>query len=125
MAGTDAWRSARAERVEPSRFVVHPDIPDPNLRDYPYLAHNALLDVTSLNRQEMVLWDVWGVDAGKLTDESRQFLDDLTAVDVDDAGAIAQMCRRPECRVPARVMSFLPYRNGEMALVELREGVAR
>jgi hypothetical protein len=82
----DAWQRCRSGRAEPDRFglsYIH-------LQGLWFVAGNVLRDFASLNRVEMLPWDVWGLmtmdDAG-LTDQHKALLDRIAALSLagDDA----------------------------------------
>jgi hypothetical protein len=82
----DAWQMCRSARAEPERFglsYIH-------LQGLWFVAGNVQRDFASLNRVEMLPWDVWGLmtmdDAG-LTDQNKALLDRIAALSLagDDA----------------------------------------
>jgi hypothetical protein len=113
LTGPGAWRACRSGGADPDRFVVAPELELPVLRSWNYLVHNLVLDLAALDRQEMVLWDVWGalaspepataIDHGLLDELAR----DLTDRDADP-DAVAGWLRRPELAVPPEVISIDP-----------------
>ncbi|MEU5691945.1 transglutaminase domain-containing protein [Actinosynnema sp. NPDC020468] len=60
LTAPEAWLATRAGTLDPTRFAVSPDLPEPFLRGFPYLHHNLVLDLAALNKHEMILWDIWG-----------------------------------------------------------------
>jgi hypothetical protein len=75
----DAWQMCRSGRAEASRFgLTHV-----NLSGMWFIAGNVVRDLASLNRMEMLPWDVWGLmemnDAG-LTEEKKALLDRVAAL---------------------------------------------
>lgn len=110
LPGLDAWRDVRSGKREAGTFVVHPDIDEGDLRGIPYLWHNTVLDLAALNRYEMVLWDVWGIDLDEVNDAGALLLDEVAATTT-----IAEWQRffgRDEFRVPERVLSFQHGHDG-------------
>ncbi|HKN01157.1 MAG TPA: transglutaminase domain-containing protein [Candidatus Binataceae bacterium] len=70
----DAWQMCRGGRVEANRFgLTHA-----GLQGLWFVAGNVLRDLASLNRMELLPWDVWGLmelnDAG-LIEEKKALLD--------------------------------------------------
>ncbi|MFI5776781.1 transglutaminase-like domain-containing protein [Nocardia sp. NPDC051570] len=61
LTGPQAWEQCRAGVLDPDRFVVSPNRPEPFLRSWPQLTHNLVQDLAALNKHEMILWDVWGL----------------------------------------------------------------
>jgi hypothetical protein len=116
VTGPDAWRACRAEEADAEQFVVAPDLDIPGTRGWPYLMHNLVHDLASLNRNEMLLWEDWGI----LLQEQAMLPDHLDLLD-----HVAAVCASPECtpeelrelydrdelRVPETVLSFSPARQ--------------
>ena len=73
----DAWQQCRAGRADAARFGIL------DMHGLWFIAGNVLRDLASLNRMEMLPWDVWGLmamnDAG-LTDERKTLLDRVAAL---------------------------------------------
>ena len=122
LPGLDAWRAARAGLVDAEAFVVSPDLMIPELRGWPYLCHNVVLDIAALNRHEMILWDVWGLDAtidDGLTDSLLATLD--RAAEATSLPAWRALFATDEFRVPPVVTSFHPMKEGQADEVTLRQ----
>ncbi len=107
LPGLDAWREVRAGKYDASTFVVHPEIDEPELRGIPYLWHNTVQDLAALNRNEMLLWDVWGMDLDSVNDEGAALLD--AVAQTDSLEAWQTFYAREEFRVPENVLSFQPH----------------
>lgn len=121
LPGLDAWREVRAGNQDPETFVVHPDLHVPDLRGVPYLRHNTLQDLAALNRHEMLLWDVWGIDLlmEEVSKDVFPLLDDVAASTT--LREWQEFFEREDVRVPEAVLSFQPHKPGEPPLqVELR-----
>jgi hypothetical protein len=123
LVGPDAWAACRAGDRDPERFVVWPELTEPFLRSWPYLTHNMVLDLAALNKQEMILWDLWGVILpGSARDGLPERLDDVAEVlrtpdvTVDQVRAVYET---DGLRVPATVTSVTPPTH-EPELVTLR-----
>jgi hypothetical protein len=71
----DAWHMCRSGRADPDRFGLSLV---PHLHGLWFVAGNVVGDLATLNRMEMLPWDVWGImslnDAG-LTEDERTLLD--------------------------------------------------
>ena len=107
LPGPDAWRLVRAGELRAEAFVVAPEIPEPSLRGIPYLWHNGVQDLAALNRHEMVLWDVWGIDAEEVNAAGATLLDRVAAAEsLEERRRFYSM---DAFRVPATVLSFRPY----------------
>lgn len=125
LTGAEAWRACRDGSLDAERFAVSPDIQEPFLRSWPYLAHNLVLDLAALGSREMILWDEFGLLEGPVTDELLPLLDELAAAivapDVDPAVVDAWL-QREEFRIGEQIASYSP-RNGPRR-VTLRPGLA-
>lgn len=120
LPGLDAWSKVRAGDLDAETFVVAPEIEIPELRGVPYLWHNVVHDLAALNRHEMVLWDVWGIDLDSINDEGAALLDEVAAS--TGLSAWQQFFARDEFLVPAEVLSFSPYQPEQPQWVQLRRG---
>ncbi len=108
-----AWLACRDGDADPERFVVAPDLEEPQTRGWPQLVNNLIHDLAALNKREMVLWDVWGLiessDAGELTADQLELLDRLAKVTSSDDPApeeLRGLYDRDEFRVPPVVTSY-------------------
>lgn len=113
LTGARAWQACRAGTADAGKFLVDPGLDLPVTRGWPYLRHNLVHDLASLAKQEMVLWDYWGINGidGEPGQQQLALLDALAAatsssdVRVDQIQAFYQ---REEFRVPPVVTSFSP-----------------
>jgi hypothetical protein len=110
MAG-DAWRMCREGRAEAERFGLSHV---PGLRGMWFIAGNLLRDLASLNRIEVLPWDVWGLmqmdDAGLLDGEKGALLDRVAALTLAGDGAFPEVRAIHEddrLRVPPVVFNAL------------------
>lgn len=87
----DAWRRCRSGRSDPDLFGLSMV---PGLRGLWFIGGNVIRDLASLNRVEMLPWDVWGImatnDAG-WPEDNRKFLDRVAELTLADDGAFAQV----------------------------------
>ena len=71
-----------------------------------------MLDVAALNKQEMVLWDVWGLADGRVPDDDEAARIDEFARQVlagaDDPAVVAALAAEPGFRVPDVIRSIDP-----------------
>jgi hypothetical protein len=78
---SDAWQMCRAGRAKADRFGLSHM---PGLSGMWFIAGNVLRDLASLNRMELLPWDVWGLmqmnDAGLLEGEKGALLDRVAAL---------------------------------------------
>jgi len=124
LTGADAWRAARAGTLDHERFVVNPELEEPFLRSWPYLAHNLVLDLAALGSREMVLWDEYGLLAAPLADTDLELLDELAAAISDDVDPelVGSWLYIDSLRIPEHLTSYSP-RSGPRQ-VTLRPGLA-
>jgi hypothetical protein len=107
----DAWRMCRAGRAEPDRFgLSHVS----GLSGMWFIAGNVLRDLASLNRMELLPWDVWGLmqmnDAGLLDGEKGALLDRVAALTLAGDAALPEVraiYADDRLRVPAMVFNAL------------------
>ncbi len=86
----DAWQQCRAGRADANRFGLS----FINERGLWFIAGNVVRDLASLNRMEMLPWDVWGLmELGDeaLTDEKKELLDRVSALTLADDDAFAEV----------------------------------
>lgn len=120
LPGLDAWREVRSGQRKADRFVVSPEIEVALLRGIPYLWHNVVQDLAALNRYEMILWDVWGIDLQEVNDDGASLLDEVAATTT--LPERQQYFSREEFRVPETVLSFQPTEDEQPPReVELRQ----
>ena len=98
-------------------------------RGWPYLAHNVVHDLAALNKQEMLLWDSWGVlerfgPAGP-GDQVTDLLDSVAAITGANDSPLHEVQyiyeRYPELQVPATVTSYDPMGGPPREVVLGRE----
>jgi hypothetical protein len=106
----DAWRMCRTGRKEADRFGLSFM---PGLSGMWFIAGNLLRDLASLNRMELLPWDVWGLmqmnDAG-LLEEKGALLDRIAALTLAGDSAFAEVRAIYEddrLRVPQAVFNAL------------------
>ncbi len=119
-----AWLACRAGAADPARFVVDPGLDIPQTRSWPYLVHNVLHDLAALNKQEMVLWDSWGLaERSELSAADLDLLDRVAermasgAATVDD---LRELSERAEFQVPPLVASYSPAADAPLRVCVAR-----
>ena len=124
LTGPDAWRASRNGTLDHGRFVVHPELPEPFLRSWPYLAHNLVLDLAALGSREMVLWDEYGLLTGPLSDTDKGLLDEVATEisDTVDPKLVGSWLRNEPLRIPEELTSYSPTSGPQQ--VTLRPGLA-
>jgi hypothetical protein len=116
----DAWQRCRSGRADPALFgLTH--IHESGLW---FIAGNVLRDLASLNRMEMLPWDVWGLmemgdDA--LTDEKKALLDRVAALTLagDDAFAEVRTIYESDARLRVPVVVFNALRNAQESVAAM------
>ncbi|MEU5263448.1 transglutaminase domain-containing protein [Amycolatopsis sp. NPDC021455] len=111
LTAPDAWTAARAGDVDPARLVASPDLDVPFLRGLPYGRYSLLLDLASLNKHEMLQWDVWGsIDtAASLAPAALARADELAELMADaDVEQLRVAFEADDVRVPPVIRSVTP-----------------
>lgn len=82
LVGADAWQACRSGAIEAERFVVSPELTIPGTRGLTQVRHDLVQDLASLNKHEMILWDLWGglSDEPELSEEDVAAADELAAL---------------------------------------------
>lgn len=119
LPGLDAWRRVRSGELDPEFFIVAPEIEVPELRGIPYLWHNIVQDLAALNRHEMVLWDVWGIDLDAVNEDGAALLDEVAGL--TELSHLQQFFARDQFRVPEEILSFSPHQPDPPLRVKLRQ----
>jgi hypothetical protein len=108
----NAWQMCRTGGADPSRFgLTHA-----HLQGMWFIAGNVVRDLASLNKMELLPWDVWGLmdmnDAG-LTDEKKALLDRVASVTLasDDAFADVRAIYESDDRLRVPPVVFNALRN--------------
>ncbi|HEX2035635.1 MAG TPA: transglutaminase-like domain-containing protein [Chloroflexota bacterium] len=106
----EAWRRCRSGVADPAAFGV---APESSLRGWPYLQSQLVRDFASLNKVELLCWDVWGLAYASQTLPGQvelALLDQVATLSLSDEGRFAEMRRHyegePRLRVPAVITSF-------------------
>ena len=123
-AEQNRWRASRNGTLDHERFVVHPDLPEPFLRSWPYLAHNLALDLAALGSREMVLWDEYGLLTGPISETDKGLLDELADEigDIVDPELVGSWLRNEPLRIPEELTSYSPTSGPQQ--VTFRPGLA-
>ncbi len=105
----EAWRRYRSGEADPASFGVAPEVP---VRAWRYLQSQLVRDLASLNKVELLCWDVWGLAhatqevAGP---EDLALLDRLAALTLPDDPDVAEVRSlyegNPRLRVPPVITS--------------------
>jgi len=84
----DAWNQCRSGRADAGRFGIF------DMHGMWFLAANVVRDLASLNRMEMLPWDVWGLmgmNDAALTGEKKALLDRVAGLTLAGDGAFAEV----------------------------------
>lgn len=117
-----AWRGIRAGVLDPAMFGYAPD-----LRGGWCVRWEFVRDVAALNKQEMLTFDIWGLNAtypydAPLEPADASLLDEIAALIHDEAGTFAALRaiyeRDERVKVP-RVIRSQPYTTGRMDTIDL------
>jgi hypothetical protein len=124
LVGPAAWSACRSGDLPAEKFVVSPDLHIPQLRGWPYLLHNLVLDLAALSEREMILWDTWGVmDLGRDPEpELPERMDAVAATLLDPSLTVSEVQRlaaEEGLAIPETVNSWDPVTGAQM-LVSLR-----
>jgi len=118
-----AWQLARSGAIDPERFITPPD-----LEIWAWLRHNLVHDLAALNKTEMLLHEVWGVDSrtppapGQLA-----VLDELATLTGQPSPPLAGLrsaYRLPGFVIPDTVTSYSSAQTDVPAVVDV-SAVAR
>lgn len=107
----DAWQMCRSRGANPDDFGLSMV---PHLHGMWFIAGNVLRDFASLNRVEMLPWDVWGMmsmDEASLTEEKRSVLDHVAALTLAGDEAFPEIRKLYDSddrlRVPSMVFNVM------------------
>lgn len=106
----DAWDQCRSGRADTSRFGIL------DMHGLWFIAGNVLRDLASLNRMEMLPWDVWGLmdmNDAALTGEKKALLDRVAALTLagDDSFAEVRAIYESDDRLRVPPVVFNALRN--------------
>ena len=110
-----AWRAIREQGADPKSFGM--PMAEPPLIGAWFVTGNVRLDLAALNKQETLLWDIWGLGAGpdeELTDEILKLYDGVAPLISDDvryAEARRLFAENDGLRTPKTVLSLAQF-NG-------------
>jgi hypothetical protein len=114
----DAWMLCGAGKADPDRFGIIKG----NLRGRWFIADNLVHDVATLNKMELLQWDVWGAmpqPDHSLSDDELGFFDRLASLTREPDGSFEELRRLfqedQRLRAPATVFNALLNRPEEIA----------
>jgi hypothetical protein len=103
----DAWQQCRTGRADPNLFGLS-IIKEQGLW---WIAQNLIRDLASLNRVEMLPWDVWGImpaPSDNITEDIKSFLDRVAVLTLggdDVMTALREIYDDPRVKVPRKVFN--------------------
>jgi hypothetical protein len=110
----DAWQMCRSGLADPTAFgLTHA-----HMQGLWFVEGNVLRDLASLNRMEMLPWDVWGamdMNDAALTDEKKALLDKVAALTLagDDVFAEVREIYESNARLRVPPVVFNALRNAQ------------
>jgi hypothetical protein len=114
LAAGDAWMRCRKGETDPAKFGIG----FVDLRGLWYIAGNLVRDVASLNKMEMLPWDVWGAQSRpdeELNNDQLAFFDRIAALTREPDASFDELRRLFEgderLHVPAIVFNALLNRS--------------
>ncbi len=110
IVGGLAWQWYCSGKADPGKFGVDPD---GDLKGAWFIRHKLVQDLAALNKQELLLWDSWGLMLkDTLSDEDHALLDRIAELTQAGNAAFAEQRivyeREAVLRVPPVVMKFSP-----------------
>ena len=108
-----AWKACRAGGADAEKFLVSPDLDVEMTRGWPYLRHNLIHDLATLNKRELLLWDAWGlVEREQTSGEDLLLLDRLAGTTAPQNPSLSVVRslyeREAKLLVPTSVTSYSP-----------------
>lgn len=110
MVGGLVWQKCRFGQADPNLFGVDPDT---NLKGMSFIPNYVILDLAAQNKQELLLWDGWGLILKReLSEDDVALLDRLAILTQGGNDVFAEVQTSYEnderLRVPPVVMNFSP-----------------
>ncbi len=108
LSGAEAWRRRRRGEADPDLFGIR------DMRGFWFIRGNLVRDLASLNKMELLCWDLWGIieeDEENITEDDRRFLDGIAELILSDNIAFPELRATyegdPRLRVPPVIRTFL------------------
>ena len=115
LVGGQVWQAVQAGTADADNYGVHPDLPDPDVRGEGFIGGDLIRDIAFLNKEEFLLWDIWGLmDDDSMSEATRQALLNeaaaLSAQAHDDSHfeAIRALGQKAEFAIPDTVLCASP-----------------
>ncbi|HLI90710.1 MAG TPA: transglutaminase domain-containing protein [Ktedonobacteraceae bacterium] len=105
-----AWQRCRRGKADPDNFGVDPA---EDLKGLWFIRQKLVQDLAALNKQELLLWDCWGLmEKQEISDEDEALLDRVATLTQADDKAFAEIQvlyeHGPGLRVTPPIMSYSP-----------------
>ncbi len=117
LSGSAAWRRCRDGRDDPNRFGVR------DMRGLWFIRGNLVRDLASLNKMELLPWDLWGIidkNEEDVSEEDRRFLDRIAALILSDNTSLPDLRSTYEGDARLRVPSVIRmYSDNEYHMITL------
>lgn len=114
LTSADAWQACRTGRAEPDDFGID------TMRGLWFVAGSLMRDLATLNKVEVLPWDVWGAQPPpdtELDEDTAAFFDGIAALTADPDAHHAEIRRRFESeplKVPATVYNATLQRRDRL-----------
>lgn len=104
LSGANAWQRCRSGQADPNRFGIR------DMRGLWFIRGNLVRDLASLNKMELLPWDLWGIieeQDENLSEQDQHFLDQIAALILADNPAFPELRSTYEEDVRVRVPSVI------------------
>ena len=122
LVGGLVWQLCRESKARPEAFGVGPD---EEAKGWWFIRHKLIQDLAAQNKQELLLWDCWGLMEDRPTDTDLALLDGVAILTQGGneafAGVRAVYEREPGLRVPPVVNSYSPVAPPGKVVLALQE----
>ena len=115
IVGGLAWQWYRSSQADPNLFGLEPES---DIKGVWFIQDKLIQDLAALNKQELLLWDSWGLMLKEgLSDDDRALLDRIAVLTQGGNATFAEVQAIYEneegLRVPPTVMKFSPVAEPE------------
>jgi hypothetical protein len=115
-----AWQLCRSGQAEPDKFGFKPET---KLKGWWFIRDKLVQDLAALNKQELLLWDYWGITLRELTDEDRDLLDRVALVTQKDNADFDHLRSLYDSEADLKIPSIIQsYRMGDPEPFEVSLG---
>jgi hypothetical protein len=117
LTGGRAWQLCRSGQADPDTFGIF------EMHGLCFVLGDFIRDVASLNKMELLPWDVWGMMRGQdedITEDDKAFLDKLAELTAGDVPAFEQVRELyendPRLTVPQVITSYIDQQPQQVDL---------